>query len=92
MGAQLNIKNGEARLLAEAIAGATGESITEAVTKALRTRWHDIRRHEAQDLRSRRPREEAFYAIVDGSRARWPDHQPSIDHGDLLYDQYGLPR
>jgi antitoxin VapB len=40
----LNIRNPETELLAEALAKATGETKTEAVTKALRARLDRVRR------------------------------------------------
>lgn len=92
MGVQLNIKSEEARRLAERLAEATGETITEAVTEALRRRLRGIERDQALDTDAVRARENAFYELIQGSRARWQGAMLSIDHADLLYDEDGLPR
>lgn len=92
MGVQLNIKNPEARRLAECLAEESGESITQAVTEALRQRLHAVRRERARQPDVMRDRETEFYDIVDGSRARWRGGMTSQDFDDLLYDEYGLPR
>jgi antitoxin VapB len=44
----LNIRNPEAERLAEALAKATGETKTEAVTKALRARLDRVRRERTR--------------------------------------------
>ncbi|MDP5279557.1 type II toxin-antitoxin system VapB family antitoxin [Sphingomonas sp. DG1-23] len=92
MGAQLNIKSVEARDLAERLAESTGATITEAVTEALRRRLRDVEREQALQPDMVRAREDAFYALICGSRARWKGAMLSIDHADLLYDEDGLPR
>lgn len=92
MGAQLNIKSAEARELAEKVADATGQTITEAVTHALRLRLREVQREQAVTDDAKRAREVAFYRMIRGSRERWQGAMLSIDHGDLLYDEDGLPR
>lgn len=92
MATQLNIKSAEARRLAEWLAEESGESITQAVTEALRLRLQTIRRERARLPAPTRERELQFYDIVDGSRARWRGGMTSADYDDLLYDEYGLPR
>lgn len=92
MGVQLNIKSAEARALAEKVARASGETITEAVTHALRNRMRDLERQQGVSRDARREREHEFYDIVEGSRMRWKGAMLSIDHADILYDEYGLPR
>ena len=92
MGAQLNIKNAEARTLAERLAEVTGDSITEAVTKALRVRLRQVEFDQATTSDARRVREVDFYHMVGGSRGRWKGAMLSIDHADILYDEDGLPR
>jgi antitoxin VapB len=79
----LNIKNPEAYRLAQAIADATGETLTHAVTEALRERYARIRR-----LKGKASVEEIL-AIAD----RVSEHVkgPYADHGELLYDENGLP-
>lgn len=92
MGVQLNIKSAEARALAERLAEATGASITEAVTQSLRNRLAELRLETARADDPARDREVEFYSIIAGSRARWPGAMLSLDHGDMLYDELGLPR
>lgn len=92
MGVQLNIKSAEARRLAEQLAEESGESITRAVTEALRLRLGSLRRTRALASDSLRDREREFYALIGGSRARWRDALLSADHSDLLYDNRGMPR
>lgn len=92
MGVQLNIKSEEARQLAERLAEATGESITQAVTEALRRRLRQVQHDQATTDDAVRRREADFYHLISGSRERWKGAMLSIDHGDLLYDEHGLPR
>jgi antitoxin VapB len=92
VGVQLNIKSAEARTLAERLARATGETITEAVTHALRTRLRQVEHDQASTDDAVRQRATDFDYLIRGSRERWKGAMLSIDHGDLLYDEYGLPR
>ena len=80
----LNIKDPEAHRLAKAIARATGESMTRAVTNALRERYAIIQR------RSGRAGVDELLAIAD--RAAAHVRRPYADHADLLYDENGLPK
>jgi antitoxin VapB len=80
----LNIKNREARLLAEELSKLTGESMTTAVTIALRERLARVR--QGQGLADR------LLAIGRDCAARLKEPFRSADHGDLLYDERGLPR
>ncbi len=84
----LNIKNPEAHELAERVARITGETLTEAVTKALRERLERIEDGGAIE-------EERFSelkALITDSRRLWLEPNLSVDHGDLLYDELGLPK
>jgi len=90
MGVQLNIKSAEARSLAEQLAAESGDSITKAVTEALRERLDNVRRERARLPSSVRERERAVHALLDGSRARWRVTPEDIE--DSLYDERGLPR
>jgi antitoxin VapB len=85
----LNIKNGEAERLARELANATGESLTGAVTQALRERLDRIRRHDTSDAAERLAR---IQRIGTDAATRWVEPYRSTDHGDLLYDELGLPR
>ena len=80
----LNIKDPAAHRLAEAIAEATGETMTRAVTEALRERYERI-----QGRRGKATVEELL-AIAD--RAAAHVKHPYVDHAELLYDENGLPK
>jgi antitoxin VapB len=81
----LNIKDPEAHKLAQQLARETGESMTAAVTKAIRERLETIRR--------RRKREKTLAALIEiGKRGREIFTGPSVDHAEMLYDQNGLPK
>lgn len=82
----LNIKNEEAHRLAQELARVTGESMTAAVTTALRERLARVREKDGDGLLER------LRAIVDDCAPRWKEPVRSIDHGDLLYDDKGLPK
>jgi antitoxin VapB len=81
----LNIKDPETHRLAQALAQATGESMTHAVREALRERLERLRR-------SRRPVLEADELLAIGRRCSKLRTGPKADHGELLYDEQGLPR
>jgi antitoxin VapB len=82
----LNIKNREAHKLAAQLAKMTGESMTTAVTEALRERLHRVRAARGGDLAERLVR------IGKDCAAHLKEPFRSIDHGDLLYDEKGLPK
>ena len=79
----LNVKDPEAHRLAQAIAEATGETITSTVTKALRERYERLHRRDP----------EALAADIRGIADRAAAHikRPYLDHAELLYDEHGLP-
>ncbi|MGB6946649.1 MAG: type II toxin-antitoxin system VapB family antitoxin [Bryobacteraceae bacterium] len=80
----LNVKDPEAHRLAQAIAQETGETMTRAVTGALRERYERLQRR-----RSKAPVEE-LRAIA--RRAAVHVKRPYLDHAKLLYDESGLPK
>ena len=84
----LNIKNPEAHALATRLAQKTGETLTDAVTTALRERLERL--EQAGDF------DEALYqrlkAIATDCRKHMKEPYLSIEHGDLLYDELGLPK
>ena len=80
----LNVKDPEAHKLAAAIARATGQSMTRAVTEALRQRLAQIERGKTKASVSE------LLAIAD--RAAAYIRLPYADHADLLYDENGLPK
>lgn len=84
----VNIKNAEANRLIHELARRTGESITEAVTVAVRERLDRLAGldQENQSLAAR------ILAIGRDCAARLKEPYRSVDHGDLLYDEKGLPR
>jgi antitoxin VapB len=81
----LNIKNREAHQMAEELSKLTGESMTTAVTIALRERLARVRQEQGLSLADR------LLAIGRDCAARKEPFR-SADHGDLLYDECGLPR
>lgn len=80
----LNVKDPEAHRLALAIARQTGETMTRAVTEALRERYQRL--HERQGKAS----VEELLEIA--GRAAVHVKRPYMDHAELLYDEHGLPR
>jgi antitoxin VapB len=82
----LNIRNPEAERLAAELARQTGESKTEAVTKALRDRLVRVRRERTKRRLADELEEIAEHCanlpVLDGRRAE-----------EILgYDEVGLPR
>ena len=82
----LNIKNKEAHRLAQQLAKLTGESMAEAVTKAVRERLERARLERGVPLSDR------LLEIGKDCAAHLKEPFRSIDHGHLLYDEKGLPR
>ena len=82
----MNIKNEQAHKLARQLARLTGESLTETVTEALREKLERIKIQNTERL-SRR-----LLEIGGDCSARLKGRFRSIDHGDLLYDEKGLPK
>lgn len=80
----LNIKNKETRRLAVELAELTGETMTGAITIAMRERLE--RQREIQE-RLRKMR-----AISKRCAALLRQGGPPVDHGELLYDERGLPK
>ena len=82
----LNIKNEQTHRLAQKLAQLTGESMTEAVDKAVRERLDRLRDAEKVGLAER------LLKIGRECAPLWTEPYRSADHGDLLYDEKGLPR
>jgi antitoxin VapB len=80
----LNVKDPEAHQLAEAISQVTGESLTRAVTQALRERY------ERLQTRRGKATVEELLAIAD--RAAIHGKGRPVDHAEYLYDERGLPK
>ena len=82
----LNIKNEEAHRLAHQLAALTGESMATAVTESLRQRLLRVQSGYGAS------RAERLLALGRDCASRLKEPFSSIDHGDLLYDERGLPR
>ncbi len=82
----LNIKNPETQQLAQELARLTGESMTAAVTQAVRERLERVRRRRNMSLADR------LVAIGQECAAHLKEPFRSREHGELLYDERGLPR
>ena len=82
----LNIKNAETHRLVQELAALTGESMTAAVTEAVRERLDRVRTEQGVSLADR------LLAIGKECAAHLKEPFRSVDHGDLLYDERGLPR
>ena len=82
----LNIKNEETCQLARDLADLTGETMTGAITVALRERLERERRARSVDERLQRMR-----AIARRCSRLLRDGPSAVEHGDFLYDERGLP-
>lgn len=63
-----------------------GVSLTEAVTKALRERLAKLRRERGSELAAR------LLAIGRGCAMYLKEPFRSVDHGEMFYDERGLPK
>jgi len=81
----LNIKDPEAHQLAQELSKATGETMTQAVTIALRERLARLRRYHKSDTT-------AAELLAIGRRCAANLNAKSVDHDALLYDENGLPK
>jgi len=82
----LNIKNEKTHRLVRELARATGESMTAAVDKAVKERLERVRGNKKENLAER------LLQIGRECAPLWKEPYRSIDHGELLYDEKGLPR
>ncbi len=80
----LNIKDPKARNLAQSLAEETGETMTLAVIEALRERLERVRRE--------RRVASADELLTIGKRCAAGLTGAAGPHGELLYDERGLPR
>ena len=80
----LNIKNEETCRLARELADLTGETMTGAITVALRERLERQREIAERLKRMRAISKRAAKLLRPGPSA--------VEHGDFLYDENGLPR
>jgi antitoxin VapB len=80
----LNVKDPEVYRLAQAIAKATGETMTGAVKEALRERF--------ERLQARRGKASVEELLAIAKRAAAQVKRPYLDHAEFLYDERGLPK
>ena len=79
----LNIKNEETHRMVQELAALTGESMTAAVTESVRER---LTRVKSKGMAER------IMKIAKQCGPLWKEPFKSVDHGDLLYDEKGLPK
>jgi antitoxin VapB len=82
----LNIKNEETHRLAHELAGLTGESLTTAITISVRERLDRVRQSKRGNLSDR------LLKIGKDCAAHLKEPFLTIKHGDLLYDDQGMPK
>ena len=78
----LNIKNEETYRLAQELAQLTGESMTAAVTEAVRERLNRVKSKGMAERIMKIAKQSS--ALLKG--------RPLPDHGEMLYDEKGLPK
>lgn len=82
----LNIKDEETHRLARQLARLTKENMTEAVGKAVRERLERVRQSKGDGLADR------LLKIGRECAPLWKEPFRSVEHGELLYDEKGLPK
>jgi antitoxin VapB len=82
----LNIKKAETQKLARELAKLTGESMTAAVTEALRERLDRVRSSQGAGVADR------LLKIGKDCARHLKEPYRSADHGELLYDEKGMPK
>ena len=83
----LKIEDEETCRLAAELASLTGETATVAITVALRERLEREKRLRNADALVRE-----LLAIGERCAARLKPGPSAVEHGDLLYDEQGLPK
>jgi antitoxin VapB len=82
----MNIKSEEAQKLARQLSEITGESMTAAVTEAVRERLERVKQTQGTGLAKR------LLRIGKDCAKHLKEPYKSVDHGELLYDDRGLPK
>ena len=82
----MNIKNKETYRLTKQLSKLTGESLTTAVTEAVRERLDRVRREQGINLAER------LLLIGRDCAAHLKEPYRTIDHDKMLYDDRGLPK
>ncbi|MCY3774500.1 MAG: type II toxin-antitoxin system VapB family antitoxin [Candidatus Aminicenantes bacterium] len=83
----LNVKNEETCRLARTLARLTGETMTEAITIALRERLERENSRRSSETLARE-----LHAIGQCCSRLIAPGPAATNHGDLLYDDRGLPK
>ncbi|MYE55274.1 MAG: protein transcription factor [Chloroflexi bacterium] len=83
----LNIKNQETHRLARELAALTGESMTGAITVALRERLEREKHGRSVESRVRE-----LQSIARRCSTLMNDGPSALEHGDYLYGEDGLPK
>ena len=83
----INIKNEKTCDLAREVAEMTDDTMTGAITIALEKRREQLNRERDRDELRKDLR-----AIVERCAAKLGPGPSSTEHGDFLYDEYGLPK
>ncbi len=83
----INIKNEETCQLADELARLTGDTMTGAITVALRER---LQRERNQ--RNAQATVQRLLAIGERCADMLGDGPSAVEHGELLYDDQGLPK
>ena len=83
----LNIKNNETCRLANELARLTGETMTGAITVALRERLEREKRERSAEALVREMR-----AIAERCAKLMGPGPSAVEIGEMLYDEQGLPK
>ncbi|MCY3729033.1 MAG: type II toxin-antitoxin system VapB family antitoxin [Nitrospira sp.] len=83
----LNIKNDETCRLADELARLTGETMTGAITVALRERLEREKRERSAEALVREMR-----AIAERCAKLMGPGPSAVEIGEMLYDEQGLPK
>jgi antitoxin VapB len=82
----LNIKNEKTHRMAQELARLTGESMTAAVSEAIRERLERVRGNSGKGIAER------ILEIGRDCAAHLEEPFKSMDIDELLYDEKGLPK
>ena len=83
----INIKNQETCRLANELAQLTGDTMTGAITVALRERLERETSERSAEAKVRR-----LLAIGERCATMMGEGPSAVEHGDYLYDERGLPK
>jgi antitoxin VapB len=95
---QLNIKDSETHILAQSLAKATGETMTEAVTLAIRERLErardDRKSGQLREAEAELCRKAEKLSVLREISAQTAEllKGPPLDHAEMLNDENGLPK